>query len=74
MKEIDIMIQEYKKIDKKLLLTINWALVWKTWLFVYPDWFSNLQSTLLARKVNKQYIKIQAEIARMERLRDNFNN
>jgi hypothetical protein len=72
-KKIDTMIADYKKIDKKLLLTINGALIWKTWLFSYPKWFISLQSTLLANKVNKQYIQIQAEIARLERIKNNIN-
>lgn len=67
------MIADYKKIDKKLLLTINWALIWKTWLFTYPKWFQDIQSTILANKVNKQYYKIQEEIARMEWLKENID-
>ena len=31
---IEKIIKEYKKIDTHTLLTINWALIWKTGLFI----------------------------------------
>jgi hypothetical protein len=73
MKEkLEQQINKYKAIDKDLLLTINWALMWKTGLFTYPKWFQEFQSRLLARKVIKQYDRIQEEIVRMEWLLDNI--
>ena len=71
MYNINEMIEFYKKIDKKTLLLINTAFMYNTWIFTYPEWFSNLRAILLARKVNKQYAKIQAELSRLERLKNN---
>lgn len=65
-KLIKSMLDFYENITKEQLLMLHQINILNTWLFILPNWFSELQAKYLAHKVNKHYNRIQEEIGRLK--------